>query len=99
MRKYRRYAEAFKLKIVADYVGDKVSLRELSRRHGIGRNLIVLWAGKYEPAKLAEKRSRRKRLLDYERKIAELEGTITLLTIEIDMLRTRRGQSDPRAIA
>jgi len=90
MRKYRRYAEEFKLKIVADYVGDKVSLRELSRRHGIGRNLVVLWAAKYEPAKLAEKRGRRKRLIDYERKITELEGTITLLTIELDMLRTRQ---------
>jgi transposase-like protein len=98
MRKYRRYVEEFKLKIVADYVSDKVSLRELSRRHGIGRNLIVLWAGKYAPAKLAEKRSRRKRLLDYERKIAELEGTITLLTIELDMLRTRRVQWATRAI-
>jgi len=96
MRKYRRYAEEFKLKVVADYVGDKVSLRELSRRHGIGRNLIVLWAGKHEPAKLAEKRGRRKRLLDYERKIAELEGTITLLTIELDMLRTRQGHWTPR---
>lgn len=89
MRKYHRYAEDFKLKVVADYIEDRVSLRELSRRHGIGRNLILLWAGKYEPRKLAEKRSRRKRFLDYERKIAELEGVVTLLTMELELLRQR----------
>jgi len=87
MRKYHRYAEDFKRKIVADYLEDRVSLRELSRRHGIGRNLILIWAGKYEPAKLAEKRDRRNLLSDFEQRIARLEGTITLLTLELETLR------------
>lgn len=87
MRRYHRYADDLKLEVVADYVEDRVSLRELSRRHGIGRSLILHWAGKYEPTKLAEKRGRRKVILDYERKIAELEHAVTLLTMELELLR------------
>ena len=99
MRKYRRYAEDLKLKVVADYVEDRVSLRELSRRHGVARNLILYWIGRYEPAKLAERRGRRKQLLDYERKIAELEGVVTLLTIELGSLKqnSRPKQQAPTA--
>ncbi len=89
MRRHRRHGEEFKLAVVSDYIEDRVSLRELARRHGLGRNLILLWAEKYEPARLAEKRARRKELADYERKIAELESRITMLTIEVEMLRQR----------
>ena len=89
MRKYYRYHEDLKLNVVADYVEDRVSLRALSRRHGIARNLILVWAGKYAPAKLAERRGRRKLVLDYEQKIAELEGVVTMLTVEIEMLRMK----------
>ncbi len=89
MRRHRKYSEEFKLAVVADYIEDRVSLRELARSHGIGRNLILLWAGKYEPGRLAEKRARRKELADYERKVAELESRITMLIIEVEMLRQR----------
>jgi transposase len=87
LRKYRKYTLDFKLAVVADYVEDRVSLRELSRRHGIAKNLILIWAAKYQPAKFARMRSRKKRLLDYERKIADLERTVTSLTVELETLK------------
>ena len=87
MRKYRKYTVDFKLAVVADYVEDRVSLNELSRRHGMAKNLILIWAAKYQPAKLARMRGRKKRALDYEHKIAELERTVTSLTVELDLLK------------
>jgi transposase-like protein len=98
MRTYRKYTLDFKLTVVADYVEDRVSLRELSRRHGIARNLILIWAAKYQPAKLARLRGRKKRVLDYERKIAELERTVTSLTMELELLK-QGSRPMPRMLA
>jgi transposase-like protein len=88
MRRYRKFSETFRRKVVLDYVEDRVSLRELSRRHAIGRNLILIWAKRYEPGKFARRRSRRKLLRNYERRIVALEIYISLLTQQLGTAAT-----------
>lgn len=87
MRRYRRYPTELKLSVVADYLEDRFTLRGLARKYGIGRNLILLWAERYDPGRLADKRARRKLLADYERKIAELESTVTTLEQELESVK------------
>jgi len=92
IRKSRRYSEAFKKQLVADFESGKFSVLELSKLHGVHFQSIYHWIYKYshfntQGYRIVEKRdSSSKKVKELEAKIKELEQIVGKKQIMIDYL-------------
>ncbi len=48
MARYRTYTIVFKRRLVEEHLSGGVGLSELARRHDLSRELLRIWARKYE---------------------------------------------------
>ena len=87
MAQQRRHSITFKRQVVIDYLSGQESLAELSRRHGVVKNLIRIWVKKYEAGELDSELEAANLLQDYESRIAALERLVGQLTLENDLLK------------
>ena len=65
MAKHRTYSIEFKRQVVLEFLGGE-TLLGLSKRHDISRNLIRLWAAKYEAGEFDEEAEAADLLQQYE---------------------------------
>ena len=86
MAKHRTYSIEFKLQVVLEFLGGE-TLLGLSKRHDISRNLIRLWAAKYEAGEFDEEAEAADLLQQYEAKIAALEWLVGRQALEIEFLK------------
>lgn len=86
MPKHRSYSTEFKRQIVQEFLGGE-TLHGLARRHAISRNLIRIWAEKYEAGALDEDIAAADMLQEYEARIAALERLVGKLSLENDLLK------------
>src|SRR5919199_2125435 len=86
MARYRTYTIEFKRQLVEEHLGG-VSLTELARRHDISRELLRIWAKKYEAGEFASDGPAESDRRAYEAKIAGLERKVGQLTMELDLLK------------
>ena len=86
MARYRTYTIEFKRQLVEEHLGG-VSLTELARRHDISRELLRIWAKKYEAGEFASGGPPKSDRRAYEAKIAGLERKVGQLTMELDLLK------------
>jgi len=63
------------------------ALHALSKRHDISRQLIRIWAGKFEAGVLDDDVQAADLLQEYEAKIAALERMVGRQALEIEMLK------------
>ena len=93
MARYRIYSIEFKSQVVRELLSGEESLHGLSKRHRISRNLIRLWAKKYEAGEFNEDAIVTSTLKESEARIAALERKVGQLIMENDLLK----KSLPRA--
>ena len=86
MARYRTYTIEFKRQLVEEHLGG-VSLTELARRNDISRELLRIWAKKYEAGEFASDGPAESDRRAYEAKIAGLERKVGQLTMELDLLK------------
>lgn len=92
LNKTRRYSEAFKRQLVADFERGQYSVLELERLHGVGNPTIYNWIYKYSTFnkrgyRIVEmKDSSSKKVRELEQKIKELERAVGQKQIRIDYL-------------
>jgi transposase len=87
MARYRTYSIEFKRQIVQEYLGGEDSLHGLSKRHGVGRNLIRIWLTKYQEGEFTDEAAVADSLEGYEARIAALERKVGQLTMENELLK------------
>ena len=96
MAKHRTYSIEFKRQVVLEFLGGEALLR-LSKRHDISRNLIRLWAAKYEAGEFDEEAEAADLLQQYEAKIAALERLVGRQALEIEFLKgAQRNRARPK---
>ena len=94
IRKHRRYSEAFKRQVVADFESGKYSVYELEKLHGIGNPTIYKWIYKFSTFNtkgyriVEHKNSSEKKVKALEQQIKELQAALGRKQIEIDYLET-----------
>jgi len=92
IKKSRKFSEAYKKSIVADFESGKFSVSQLERLHKISNRSIYRWIYKYSPSneqgqRIVEmKDSSTQKLKVLEQKIKELERTVGQKQIQIDYL-------------
>jgi transposase-like protein len=87
MARYRVYSIEFKRQVVRELLSGEESLLGLSKRHRLSRNLIRLWARKYEAGEFNEDAVVASTLKESEARIAALERKVGQLTMENDLLK------------
>ena len=104
MARYRTYTIDFRRRLVEEHLsGGGVGLSELARRHDISRELLRLWARKYEAGEFAGDGPPKADRRAYEAKIASLERKVGPLTMELDLLEkglssARRARGAPSSV-
>ena len=86
MGRHRSYSIEFKKQIAQEYLAGE-TLHGLAKRHGISRNLIRLWAGKYESGAFDDDVAAANILQHYEARIAALERLVGKLSLENEFLK------------
>lgn len=92
IKKSRKFSEAYKKSIVADFESGKFSVSQLERLHKISNRSIYRWIYKYSPSneqgqRIVEmKDSSTQKLKVLEQKIKELERAVGQKQIQIDYL-------------
>jgi transposase-like protein len=85
-RRHRSHSAEFKRQVVAEYLAGE-TLHALSRRHDLSRNLIRIWAEKFETGALDEDDAAAELLTAYEARIAALERLVGRQALEIEFLK------------
>lgn len=92
IRKQRKYSDAFKNRIVADFESGKYSVPQLEKLHGIRNSTIYRWIYKLSTFnekgfRIVEmKESSSKKMKELEARVKELEGVVGRKQIMIDYL-------------
>lgn len=86
MVKHRTHSAEFKRQVVQEYLGGE-TLHGLSNRHDLSRNLIRIWADKYQAGALDEEVVAADLLETYEARIAALERLVGKQALELEFLR------------
>jgi transposase-like protein len=92
LKKQRKFSEEFKKQIVADFESGELSVRQLSKLHGIANPVIYRWIYKFSTfnergSRIVEmKDSSSKKLKAMEARIKELEATVGRKQIQVDYL-------------
>ena len=83
MARYRTYTVEFKRRVVEEHLSGGTSLSELARRHNISRELLRVWARKYEAGEFASDGPAKADRRADEAKSAGLERQVGQLTMEL----------------
>jgi transposase-like protein len=86
MMKHRSHSAAFKRLVAEAYRGGE-SAQEVSRRHGVSRNLVRIWVSKLDEGALGDDVVTAELIDGYEAKIAALERMVGRQALEIDFLK------------
>ena len=86
MTRYRSHSVEFKRQVVQEYLGGD-TVHGLSLRHDISRNLIRVWAEKYQAGALDEDVAAADLLQTYEARIAALERLVGKQALELEFLK------------
>ena len=86
MTKHRSHSAAFKRQVAEEFLAGE-TLRSLSKRHDISRQLIRIWVGKFEAGALDEDVQAADLIQEYEAKIAALERMVGRQALEIELLK------------
>lgn len=92
LQKKRRYTEAFKRSIVADYESGKYSVYQIEKLHGIPHASIYNWIYKFSTFNekgyrvIEMKKSSTSKVNDLEKRVKELERIVGQKQIKIDFL-------------
>ena len=84
MTKQRAHGAAFKRQVAEEFIAGE-TLHMLSQRHGLSRQLIGIWVGKYEASALGAT-VQADLLQGYEAKIAALKRMVGRQALEIELL-------------
>ena len=87
MARYRTYTIEFKRRLVEEHLSGGGGLSELARRHAISRELLRIWARKYEAGEFAGDRPSKADRRASEATIASLERKVGQLTMALDLLK------------
>lgn len=97
IRKYRKYSDEFKRRIVADFEKDKFSVPQLHRLHGMSNSTIYDWIYKFSTFnergfRIVEmKESSNNKMKELEARVKELESAVGRKQIMIDYLEKMIG--------
>ena len=86
MARHRTHSIEFKRQVCQEYLGGE-TLRGLSKRHDISRNLIRIWVEKYQAGALDEDVVAADLLQTYEARIAALERLVGKQALELEFLK------------
>jgi transposase-like protein len=86
MTKHRSHSAAFKRQVAEEFLAGE-TLRGLSQRHDISRQLIRIWVSKLEAGALDDDVQAADLIQEYEAKIAALERMVGRQTLEIELLK------------
>jgi len=86
MTKHRSHSAAFKRQVAEEFIAGE-TLHGLSQRHGISRQLIRIWVGKFEAGALDEDVQAADLIQEYEGRIAALERLVGKQALELDLLK------------
>ena len=84
MAQHCSHSVAFKWQVAEEFIAGE-TLRALSQRHDISRQLIRIWVGKFEAGALDDDVQAADLLQEYEAKIAALERMVGRQALEIEM--------------
>ena len=98
MVRHRTHRVEFKRQVALEYLaGD--TLKGLSRRHDISRNLVRLWVKKFEAGEFDEDAVAVDLVQQYEARIAALERLVGKQALEIEFLKGAHKLADRRRSA
>ena len=98
MARHRTHSIEFKRQVASEYLaGD--TLKGLSRRHDISRNLVRLWVKKFEAGEFDEDAVAIDLVQQYEARIADLERLVGKQALEIEFLKGAHKLADRRRSA
>lgn len=83
MPRYRTHSIEFKCQVAQEYLGGE-TLHELSKRHDIQRQLIRVWASKYEEGAFDADAQSADLIQEYEARIAALERLVGKQALELE---------------
>jgi len=90
LRKSRQYTDEFKKQVVADFESGELSVRQLSKLHGIANPVIYRWIYKFSTFNekgfrvVEMKDSSDKRMKEMEARIKELEAALGRKQIQVE---------------
>jgi transposase-like protein len=86
MAKYRTHSIEFKRQVAQEFLAAE-TLHGLAKRHDICRNLIRVWAQKYDAGGFDEDAQAADLLQQYEARIAALERLVGRQALELEFLK------------
>ena len=86
MARHRSHGVAFKRQVAGEFMAGE-TLHALSKRHGISRQLIRIWVGKFESGALDEDARAADLIQEYEAKTAALERMVGRQALELELLK------------
>jgi transposase len=86
MTRHQSHGAAFKRQVAEEFIAGE-TLHALSKRHGISRQLIRIWVGKFEAGASDEDVQAANLIQEYETKIAALERMVGRQALEIELRR------------
>ena len=94
MAKHRTYSMDFKRRVALESLGGE-TLHGLGKRHDVSRNLIRIWAAKYEAGEFSDEAEAADLLQEYEARIAALERLVGRQALEIEFLKGAQESKAP----
>ena len=88
MTRHRSHNATFKRQVAQEFIGGE-TLRPLSKRRDISRQLIRIWVGKFEAGAFDDEERAAYSIQEYEAKVAALERMVGRKAREIDPLYKR----------
>lgn len=91
IRRHQSYSTEFKIRLVRTYLAGEGTIKGLARQYSICHSLLRLWIENYRLGHYDEKGTLVEKTNEYEAKIAVLERKVGQLTMEVNVLKKRRG--------